>query len=386
MELFPAVVIGGPPHSGKSVLTYNLTQALRARGIQHYVLRAAPDGEGDWSYEAAQETVRLLRIKGEFSPGFVDHVCRSLADRHLPLLVDVGGRPTTDQERIFDYCTHAILLTPDPASHATWLDLMQRHALPLIADLTSKLTGESTLTDAGPVLRGVITGLERGRAIGGPLFEALVERVADLFAYDSEELRRMHTRMAPVETAVELARLLRTLHASASDEGARWTPPDLLPALDYLPHQTSLGLYGRAPNWLYAALALHVHPAPLYQFDVRLGWVTPPALKLGKPPVRSPLQAREFARPNHLRIEFTLPRAYLDYEEAQGLLVPPPPPDRGLVLSGPLPLWLCTALAIAYRGAPWLAAYHPSLGDQALVVHSHLPRPRLGERVLSPPP
>ena len=44
MELFPAVMIGGPPHSGKSVLAYSLTQALRARGVAHYVLRAYPDG------------------------------------------------------------------------------------------------------------------------------------------------------------------------------------------------------------------------------------------------------------------------------------------------------------------------------------------------------
>jgi len=91
-------------------------------------------------------------------------------------------------------------------------------------------------------------------------------------------------------------------------------------------------------------------------------------------------------RPDHLRIEFAPSRAYLDYDEAQGLLVPPPPSDRGLVLSGRLPLWLWTALAIAYRGAPWLAVYHPSWRDRAMVVHSHRSWPRLGELVLSPPP
>ena len=36
----PAVVIGGPPHSGKSVLAYSLTRALRAPSISHYLLRA----------------------------------------------------------------------------------------------------------------------------------------------------------------------------------------------------------------------------------------------------------------------------------------------------------------------------------------------------------
>ncbi len=394
MELFPAIVIGGPPHSGKSVLTYSLTQALRARGVEHYVLRAAPDGEGDWAYEAARETVRLLRFKGAFTPAFVDHICRSLANRHLPLLVDVGGRPSTEQERIFDYCTHAILLTRDPASHATWLDLVERHALPLIADLTSQLTGETRITDAGPVLRGVITGLKQDTPLwpppsgrkqrGSPVFDALVARVAAIFAYDADELRHMHRAMAPVELVIEVDRLLRTL--GILDAEPRWKPADLPRVLEYLPRQTPLGLYGRGPNWMYAALALHAYPAPLYQFDVRLGWVIPPDLELGTPPSQAPLLARAFARPDHMRVEFALTRAYLDYDEAQGLIIPPPPQDRGLVLSGKLPLWLWTALALTYRDVPWLAVYQPQWGDRALVIRSHTAEPQLGTFVVSPPP
>ena len=56
----PAVLVGGPPHSGKSVLIYSLSQALRARGIDHYALRACPDGEGDWSNEALPQLVLSL--------------------------------------------------------------------------------------------------------------------------------------------------------------------------------------------------------------------------------------------------------------------------------------------------------------------------------------
>lgn len=393
MELFPAIAIGGPPHSGKSVLTYSLTQALRARGVEHYVLRAAPDGEGDWAYEAARATVRLLRIKGAFTPAFVDHVCRSLANRHLPLLVDVGGRPSTEQERIFDYCTHAILLTRDPASHAIWLDLVERHALPLVADLTSRLTGESHITDAGPVLRGVVTGLERGtppwpppaggKREGDPVFDALVERVAAIFAYDADELRRMHRAMAPVELVIEVDRLLRTL--GIPEKGPRWEPAHLPRVLDYLPGQTPLGLYGRGPNWLYAALALHADPAPLYQFDVRLGWVAPPVLRYGTPSPHAPLRVRAFLRPNHVRLTFSPVGAYLDCDEIEGLPVPPPPSDRGVVLSGRLPLWLWTALALAYRDAPWLAVYQPQWRDRALVVRSRVREPRFGSLVVSPP-
>src|SRR5437016_3695405 len=106
----PAILIGGPPHAGKSVLTYNLSQALRRRNVPHYVLRASPDGEGDWSQEMDQNTVQLVRIKGKWTPEFVSRTCSELEQRQLPLLVDVGGKPQNDQMCIFQHCTHSILL------------------------------------------------------------------------------------------------------------------------------------------------------------------------------------------------------------------------------------------------------------------------------------
>jgi hypothetical protein len=43
----------------------------------------------------------------------VDVVCRDPAARPLPLLVDVGGKPTPEQMALFDQCTGAIVLAPD---------------------------------------------------------------------------------------------------------------------------------------------------------------------------------------------------------------------------------------------------------------------------------
>ena len=418
MKLFPAVFIGGPPHSGKSVLTYSLTQALRRRGVEHYVLRACPDGEGDWANEADQALVRTIRVKGNFTPEFVDHVCRDLARRHLPLLVDVGGKPTEWQEPIFAHCTHAILLVKDEAARREWRGRAERYALPVLAEITSQLAGHDVLSDAGPVLRGVMTGLERGRTAIGPIFDALVERLAAIFAYAPAELRTIHRSLAPVETVVELDRLVRTLRAEPFDspstlrqgsgqaplrtgiragsqgeafdvpvEGKRalWEPHHLPQVLDYLPEGVPLGLYGRGPNWLYAALALYVAPAPLYQFDVRLGWITPPALHLGIPDLHAPLQVRGYERPDHMRLEFTLPRSYVDYREAQGLRVPPAP-GQGLVLSGKLPLWLWTALALTYANqVSWLAVYQPQWEDRAVIISSQVPAAAIGTLVLSPP-
>ncbi len=43
VNLLPVVCIGGPPHTGKSVLFHSLTQALHERGVRHLILRG-PDG------------------------------------------------------------------------------------------------------------------------------------------------------------------------------------------------------------------------------------------------------------------------------------------------------------------------------------------------------
>lgn len=377
MELFPAVLIGGPPHMGKSVLTYSLTHTLRERGIpHHYVIRAYPDGEGDWANEADQKLVRRIRIKGYGTPQWVDSICRDIAARHLPLIVDVGGRPTPDQERIFDYCTHAILLTADETAHSEWLSRLARHGLLLLADLQSELYGQDRITDNSPVLRGVISGLERGKTAAGPTFDALVERVARLFAYDPDELRRAHFAIAPVEITVDLDRLARTLGVPFTGEKAIWQPEHLPDLLDYLPEAVPLALYGRAPNWIYAAIALLTYPAEFYQFDPRLSWVTPPTLQPGPIPPDSPLQAHVTSHTDYLHLDFFLPTSYIDYTEAEGLAIPPLPSGMGVILSGKLPHWLYTALALAYRTAPWIAVYQPQL--QAAAVCNSTGTPPIG--------
>ena len=80
---------------------------------------------------------------------------------------------------------------------------------------------------------------------------------------------------------------------------------------------------------------------------------------------------------------FDWSQAYLDYAEAEGLFVPPVSIDMGVVLSGKLPLWLWTAVALAYRDAPWLGIYQPQLGRQAVIVHSRVSQWTVGQLVSS---
>ncbi len=379
MEQFPAVLVGGPPHSGKSVLTYSLSQALRQRGVEHYVLRAAPDGEGDWANEADHELVRTLRFKGEFDAAFVQSVCQSITQRHLPLLVDAGGRPTPAQERILECGTHAILLAPDEASRAHWRSLATRYGLSIVAELTSDLHGSGRVDEHKPVVRGVISGLERGQTATGPAFEALVQRLATLMAWDAEELYRRHESRCPVETVIHLGRLARTLGLGLEGQQVRWEPDHLPMVLDYLPEATPLALYGRGPNWLYAAVALLAAPAALVQFDPRLGWVQAVSLRVHKPESAGPLSINAHSIGNCLLLQISSP-VILDYSQIETLCVPPLPPGWGVVLSGKLPLWLYTSLALTYRAAPWVGVYQPQL-KRAVVVYSAVSGRTVGETI-----
>lgn len=382
MEQFPAVLIGGPPHSGKSVLTYSLTRALRRHGVQHYVIRAAPDGEGDWANEADQARVRLLRVKGDFTPAFTDFVCSSIRGRHLPLLVDIGGRPTPYQERVFDCCTHAVLLVPNPGALSRWRTIAERHAVPIVAELTSHLKGCQSIIITEPTLQGIITGLERGKMASGPTFDALVDRLIDVLYFDPIELYRLHERCCSIETVIDLNRMGRTLGALMKDHEARWEPRHIASVLDYLPARTPLALYGRGTNWLYTAVALLTYPAPFVQFDPRLSWVKARPLQVGQPNPGTPLEFRLYQASDHIHVRVLKRSAHLEYDDIGTWRAPPIPTRLGVILSGKLPLWLYTSLALTYHTAPWLAVYQPQVG--AVVVHSTDPARSLGDVLTLP--
>ncbi len=386
MNPFSAVMIGGPPHSGKSLLTYGLTRALRAQSVDHYVLRACPDGEGDWSQEAPPDRVRLLRVKGRFTPDFVQTMCRDIERRHLPLLVDVGGKPRPDQEVIFEQCTHAILISKDPAQLAEWRARAERCGLTVLAELHSELKGREKIFDPGPPLRGRITGLRPQSTPQGPVFQALVERLAALFQPETAGVDERHMDRAPVEMAVHLGKLMESWKG---EPDARWELPDLPRLLDYLPEGAPLALYGRAPVWVYAAAARLAHPMEFYLFDIRLGWTKPVHLEVAGPSSRGdegsgPIAWSVEERENFVLVRGRLPEdTYVDRTEMEGQSLPAIALERGMFLSGKLPYWLVTGVVRAYAAAPWIAVYYPPL-EAGVVIHSTEPGHPVGSLVSLP--
>ena len=362
MRPFPAVMVGGPPHSGKSVLVYSLTQMLRARKVEHYVLRACPDGEGDFSQEADQTTVRNLRHKGRFTAAYIERICKALDGRLLPLIVDVGGKPKPPQEVIFQRCTHAILIAASAEGLTEWRERAQRHGMTVIAELRSDLHGADAITSTSPLLIGTIAGLERGTRAEGPMVNALCDALRRLFDYPDSDLRALHRRAVPVAMVdmVELDRLHATLGLSPHD--GNWRAEQLPALLNYLPAATPLAFYGRAPIWVYMAAMIHARPSPSHQFDPRLGWVTPTPVQLSRGSASRHFNWSLRLLPGgETWLEITFAREhYLDYYELKRVRAPAHTEAGGLIISGRLPMWLLTGLALAYcTAAPWLAVYYP---------------------------
>jgi CRISPR-associated protein Csx3 len=386
-NLLPAVLVGGPPHAGKSVLSYSLAKALRQRRVEHYLYRACPDGEGDWFQEGREEIAKeiRLRVKGQWSPEYAALAARQIERRPLPWLVDAGGQPDPLDAPIFHACTHAILLTSTAEAHTFWKGLIDQHGLILLADLHSDLNGVSHLEADHSIICGTLAGLHRSHLATGEVIEALADRVASLFtSYDPEELRQLRLSQAPVETVLELDRY--ALDAPSTAE-KYWLPEDLPGLVSGLPAQTPLGLYGRAPIWVYGAVAAATAPAPLALFDVRLGWLSVPELHLDPAAAAhsthaaSGLEWRLHRNGDRAVLEMnTLPGALeLDYEQIGACPFPAIPPGQGLICSGRLPNWLWTGLALCYQHMPWLAFYQLQT-DGAIVIATHHEQHRIGDR------
>ncbi len=385
----PAVLIGGPPHAGKSVLFYSLTHALRERGIRHHAIRACPDGEGNWSQESDEETVSQIRIptRGEWPDGFVKRICLDLEHRCFPLLVDMGGRPLASQMCILRQCTHSLLLLRADKDDYTrlWLRLVGESGLSSLAQIYSQLDGTSTITSQAPILSGTLTGLVRNdtTAAKGPLFDILVERIATLFnASAPQELEKTFFERAPTKLVIDLYASLHAIDPSST----RWEPEMLPHLLASVPTDAPLSVYGVGPNWVYAALSAHTSPQPLYQFDPRLpfGWIQPLPLQISREQFPEVLvQTHEYEDVTLLSIQ--IPSKHLEYFQPSPLPFPPVRTDLGLIIDGITPFWLLTTLVRLYKeaGVAWIAVYYPQ-SKKAIVVYSRVEMYNPGDFIPKP--
>ncbi len=366
-NLLPAILFAGPPHSGKSVLAYLLSQRLREADVPHILLRAVPDGEGDWFYRCADEVRLRQRRKGVYTARLIAELEAAIRRRTLPMLVDIGGRPRAEQFRLLDACTHVIHLWREEADRQEWAAWLEERSLLPIATLRSQLEPPDHLTPGVEPLQGVITGLERSHPQPGPLFERVLERVRGICSYSPEVLEAWHLRQAPEGIPVRtVAQLAEEAGVARTDRGLWWTPEHLPRAVARLPAGRPLALYGPGPLWLYAAVAARVAPARFHLFDARFyGWMQPPPAQVNSQEANKEFTLTVQEEPEGIRLRFDLlPEHHVLH--CQRVHIPPLPTDAPVVLDGKMPAWMAAALAQALRRQPRLSLYDPQLGHDVV--------------------
>jgi CRISPR-associated protein Csx3 len=164
-QLGMAIAIGGAPNSGKSVFANALRLALQQRSVSSYLHRANWDGEGNWSYETADQTIaRQLVERGKFKMHLLPNAELLLqsyfqyhgdATRHIRgvvdlTLVDFGGIPDPVKLPVVSACSHFVIISRDPSQVPLWLELFS--PLRSLAVIHSRLEAGCRVVRTAPVL------------------------------------------------------------------------------------------------------------------------------------------------------------------------------------------------------------------------------------------
>ncbi|MEM9009420.1 MAG: CRISPR-associated ring nuclease Crn3/Csx3 [Cyanobacteria bacterium P01_F01_bin.86] len=128
-RLGPALLVVGPPDSGKSVLSHRLFNALLPDFPEVFLQRAQWDGEGNWILELPnsateddRETFKLF-YKGELTEGFYPYQAQAILQlrRQKPLVIlDVGGRVQLQKVPVLEACSHYLIISSVPDEVTKW--------------------------------------------------------------------------------------------------------------------------------------------------------------------------------------------------------------------------------------------------------------------------
>lgn len=126
-RLSPAVLIVGPPDSGKSVLSHGLLQKLLPKYPNVFLQRANWDGEGNWILETAltpeQQKEHKLANKGKPTDTFFAVHAQGILNLRRQkdlVLVDVGGRIDPQKDPVLEACSHYLIISSKPEAVEDW--------------------------------------------------------------------------------------------------------------------------------------------------------------------------------------------------------------------------------------------------------------------------
>jgi CRISPR-associated protein Csx3 len=173
-----AILIGGPPDSGKSVLSYALYRSLCQYypHLQIYLHRANWDGEGNWKFESddkkyinslvERNTYRIHQLPNaeDLLPQYFLYHAEAIANMQKVVdlvIVDVGGRSHGVKLPVVKNCSHYLVISKSPAEVDSWHDLCRSYLQNIgvihsvLDDVCEVVTaGDDFAMVAGPWLTG----------------------------------------------------------------------------------------------------------------------------------------------------------------------------------------------------------------------------------------
>ena len=194
------IVFGGPPQSGKSVLIANLRKRLPDDCAR--VIRACPDGEGDWSNESGNFNADV-RIKGAFTPEFVERKCCAIKNNRNQkiVIVDVGGIISEENEKFFKLCDGYVTLCRSEEETEEWSNFADSiinykgKNLFRLGRIFSDLYGHESIEDSGVetnTIIGTLAGLDRKAFLReSPLLDRIAARIIKKSGYSIDDSRHL---------------------------------------------------------------------------------------------------------------------------------------------------------------------------------------------------
>lgn len=385
------IVIGGPPHSGKSVFIEALTQNLDKDNT--FSFSAAPDGEGPWLQRHYDDPeVVKFRQKGKFTPEFVADRKKKIHDWEGPLMIiDVGGRTSEENAQMIKGATHAIILAGDLSKVAEWRNFFEENNIEVIAKLHSHYQGDHDVQrPMEPEKSHIVSSvhhLERGESavdretikqVAG-LISGLVEgNVAYKEAHESENANPFEVFIPEVFKDLPNETIERTITTRDGQQKQVQNKQILRSAIPRI-YEKALDFGGR-PAWLngpvnsWEAIALALAFEDAGSSDVRLrgpdGYI--PVKKL---PEAEELDTKWWVEPQQ-QGEMEGKPIYVVHNTAhvsnnpispadlETMVVPQLPENAVVVISTQGPNWLRASIASGYKGkVAGIAAFQPGEGS-----------------------
>jgi CRISPR-associated protein Csx3 len=178
------ILMGGPPDSGKSVLSYALRQSLQDKqyNLSVFLQRANWDGEGNWAVEMGDRAIanqlkeihtrRLHQQKNgdelmiKFFQQQANNV-KNIQDIMDVVLVDIGGKVQNHKLPVLQQCNHYIIISRDSQQVQEWHDFFGQSLKPL-AVIHSVLEQRLEILKTKPFLEVIAGPWQTGETIRVP--------------------------------------------------------------------------------------------------------------------------------------------------------------------------------------------------------------------------